>query len=82
MTDELVSSNLLYFQKIVCPKNTNPKKNGITPSKNINKLLQDFDKVDVIKFKLLEYSRYLRMVIQASMTPNPIKTSLCLKITS
>ncbi len=79
-TDELVSSNLLYFQKIVCPKNTNPKKNGITPSKNIKRLLQDLDSVDVIKFKLFEYSRYFKIVIQANMTPNPINTYLCLKM--
>lgn len=80
MTDELVSSNLLYFQNIVCPKNTNPKKNGITPNKNTKRLLQDFDKVADIKFKLGLYSRYFKIVTQASITPKPINSSLCSKI--
>ncbi len=72
---------MLYFQKIVCPKKTNPKKNGITPNKNINKFPYDFDSVDVIKFKLLEYYKYFNIVIHANITPNPINTYLCWNIT-
>lgn len=77
MTEELVSSNLLYFQKIVWPKKTKPRKNGITPNRNTNKLLHDLDKVDDIKFKLGLYSKYLRIVTHASITPKPIRSYLC-----
>ena len=80
IADELVLSNLLYFQKIVWPKKTNPKKKGITPSKNINKFPHDLLKVAVIKFKLLLYWRYFNMVIQANITPKPIKNYLCSKM--
>ncbi|MFM7857987.1 MAG: hypothetical protein ACKO96_40240, partial [Flammeovirgaceae bacterium] len=59
---------------------TKPKKNGITPSRNTNRLLQDLDKVEDIKFKLGLYYKYLRIVTQANMTPNPIRSSLCSKI--
>ncbi len=52
MTEELVSSNLLYFQKIVCPRNTKPKKKGMTPRRKTKRLLHDFDRVADIKFKL------------------------------
>lgn len=67
---------------MVWPKKTKPRKKGITPSKNINKLFHDLDRVEVMRFKLFEYSRYLRMVIQANMTPKPMKTYLCLKMTN
>jgi len=52
----------------------------MTPSKNINRLLQDLARVADIKFRLGLYSRYLRIVAQASITPNPISNSLCSKI--
>ncbi len=65
---------------MVCPKNTNPKKNGITPSRKTRRLLQDLDKVADIKLRLGLYYRYLRIVTQASITPNPINNSLCSKI--
>ncbi len=61
---------------MVCPRNTKPKKKGMTPSKNTNRLLQDLDSVEDIRFKLGLYSRYLRMVIQANITPNPMRCSL------
>lgn len=77
ITEELVSSNLLYFQKMVWPRKTKPRKNGITPSKKISKLLHDFPKVADIRFKFGLYSKYLSMVIQASMTPRPTKSYLC-----
>ena len=67
---------------MVCPRNTKPKKKGMTPSKNTNKLLQDLDSVEDIRFKLGLYSRYLRMVIQANITPNPMSSSLWAKIAS
>ncbi len=38
---------------------------------------QDFDKVDVIKLRLFEYYKYFKIVIHASITPNPIKSYLC-----
>lgn len=82
MTEELVSSNLLYFQKIVCPKNTNPKKKGITPSKKTKRLLQDLAKVADIKFKFGLYSKYFKIVIQANITPKPTKSYLSSKIAS
>ena len=80
ITEEEVSSNLLYFQNIVCPRNTKPKKNGITPRRNMIKLFHDLERVAVMMFRLLVYSRYLKIVIHASITPKPIRTSLCSKI--
>jgi hypothetical protein len=40
---------------MVCPKKTNPKKNGMTPSKKKNKLPHDLLNVAVIKLRLLLY---------------------------
>lgn len=77
MTEELVSSNLLYFQKIVWPRKTKPRKKGMTPSKKISRLLQDFPRVADIKLRLGLYSRYFRIVIQANITPSPTRSSLC-----
>ena len=82
ITEELVSSNLLYFQKIVWPKNTNPRKKGITPNKNTNRLLQDLAKVADIKFKLGLYYKYFSIVIHANMTPKPTNSYLSSKIVS
>lgn len=62
------------------PKKTNPRKKGMTPSKNIKRFPQDLLKVAVIKFRLLLYCRYFNIVIQASITPNPIKNYLCSKM--
>jgi hypothetical protein len=72
----------LYFQKIVCPRKTKPKKKGITPSKNTSKLLHDLAKVADIKFKLGLYSKYFKIVIQANITPKPTKSYLSSKIAS
>jgi hypothetical protein len=75
-TDELVSSNLLYFQKIVCPRKTKPKKTGITPNRKTSRLLHDLERVADIRFKLGLYSRYLRIVTHESITPRPINSYL------
>ena len=40
---------------MVCPRNTNPRKNGMTPNKNISRLFQDFDRVAVMMLRLLVY---------------------------
>ena len=77
MADELVLSNLLYFQKIVWPRKTKPRKNGITPNRNINRFPHDLLKVAVIKLRLLLYWRYISIVIQANITPNPMRNYLC-----
>lgn len=75
MTELLVSQNLLYFQKMHCPRKTKPKKKGMTPIMNIMRLPQAFDNVDVIRFRFWLYSRYFSMVIQANIAPKPINVS-------
>ncbi len=51
--DEVVSENFTYFQKMHEHKNTNPKKKGKTPNKNIIILVDAFESVDDIKFIFL-----------------------------
>lgn len=51
----VVSSNLEYFQKILYPRNTNPKKKGSTPSRNMKILEEAFCRVVVIKLTFLLY---------------------------
>lgn len=62
---------------MVWPRNTKPRKKGMTPSKKTNRLLHDLDRVADMRLRLGLYSRYLRIVTQASITPRPISSYLC-----
>lgn len=57
------------------PKNTNPKKKGSTPSININMFVLANLNVLVIRLILGLYSKYLSIINQAAIHPNPIKAS-------
>jgi hypothetical protein len=54
----------------------------MTPKRNTNRLLQDLAKVADIKLRLGLYYKYLRIVIQANITPKPTSSSLSSKIVS
>lgn len=55
MIEAVVSSNLVYFQNIHYPKNTNPKKKGRTPRRNMKILDEAFCIVEVIRLTFLLY---------------------------
>ena len=57
------------------PRKTNPKKKGSTPNINMNMFVLANLNVLVIRLILGLYSRYLSIINQAAMHPNPIKAS-------
>jgi len=62
-------------QKMHCPRKTNPKKKGRTPSINIKRFVLANLRVLVIKLMFGLYSRYLSIMSHATMQPSPIRAS-------